>query len=68
MSFSIDFYSTDKTRAVAEILRLNAADLIPMEVAVFLAAGVRNLRTDTMNVARTTRATPSAASCFISFM
>lgn len=47
MSFSIDFYSTDKTYALNEILRLNSSGAIPMEVAVFLAAGVRNLRTDT---------------------
>lgn len=47
MSFSIDFYSTDKTRALNEILRLNSSGAIPMEVAVFLATGVRNLRTDT---------------------
>ncbi len=47
MSFSIEFYSTDKDRAVAEILRLNSEGAIPLEVAVFLATGVRNLRTDT---------------------
>ena len=47
MSFSIEFYSTDKDQAVAEILRLNSTGAIPLEVAVFLAAGVRNLHTDT---------------------
>lgn len=47
MSFSIEFYSTDKDRAVAEIVRLQAAGSIPAEVAGFLTTGVRNLRTDT---------------------
>jgi len=47
MSFSIEFYATDKKNAIAEILRLQSADAIPIEVATFLLTGVRNLRAET---------------------
>ena len=47
MSFSIEFYSTDKGLALTEIRRLSTAGSIPLEVDIFLTEGVKNLRTDT---------------------
>ena len=67
MSFSIEFYSTDKDQAVAEILRLNSTGAIPLEVAVFLATGVRNLHTDTYERREDSTANTSVASCNTSF-